>query len=254
MRFFYLLFLLLLLNACFNTEEEVDALYKDWTPKKFYNQAKLELANGELEKALDLFKRLQANYPASKYAPQSRLDTAYALYDSKEYEDALAAFDHYIDLYPNGKSLDYAYYMRGIISEEQSRSLLDGLIVDSAQKNIKGTQDALRYYALLINRFPNSKYSKEAVARLPHLQKDLAKHELLVAAFYYRKKSYVASANRLQYLIQYYPNTAATPIALTLLAKTYAKIGLSTQQADIEKILDLNYPNLVIDLKKELDI
>ncbi len=246
--------IVLLLSACAADKEAIDADYKGWTPQQFYNQAKLEIAGGEVEKASDLFERLRANYPASKYSHQSRLDLGYAWYDSGEYDLAMQTFNRYLELYPQNEHTDYVYYMRGVISEEKSDSILDNLFVDKAQKNITGLQQALNYYSQLVKEFPQSKYSKEALKRLPELQEYLARYELLVAKFYYGKKSYIASVNRLQYLLEKFPNTNATPVALTLLAKSYEKLNLPTKQADVIRIFTSSYQNLEIDLKKELDL
>ncbi len=251
MRFFYLL-ILILLTACAADKEQ--SPYKDWTPKKLYNTAKTELTSGTLEQASLLFEQLQASYPASKYSQHSRLELAYALYDTKEYDEAIEKFNQYIELYPNSDNLDYAYYMRGVASQEKSYSFLDGIFIDKAQKNTKGSGDALAYYTRLIDKFPHSKYSKQALQKLQKIQNELAKHELLVAGFYYRKKSYIATINRLQYLIEHYPNTQATPVALTLLKKSYEAIDLRNSAQDAQRLLDINYPNIIIDLKKELDL
>ena len=251
MSFFYLLILVLLISC--NDEQTVNP-YQDYTPKKFYHEAQSELSGGTLEQAMVLFNQLQATYPASKYAQQAKLQLAYALYDNSEYDQALQKFNHYIDLYPDSPSIDYAYYMRGVISEDKSKSLLSSMFIDKAQKNTKGSQQALNYYTILIDKFPHSKYSKEALTKLEKLQNELARHELLVAGFYYRKESYIACVNRIQYLIKNYPNTKAVPVALTLLKQTYQIMGLRKSQQDTQRILDINYPNIVINLKKELDL
>ncbi len=252
MKLLYLFIIALLYLTSCNSEEEDP--YKNWSPKKFYNEAKLDIENGELESAIKKLQKLQAVYPASKFSAQAKLDIAYSLFKNSEYSRAIGQLNSFINLYPNSPSIDYAYYMRGIISEEKSKSFLNDIIIDDAQKNTKGIKDSLDYYKLLIEKFPNSKYSKEASGRLIRLQNKLSKHELLVASFYYRKKTYIASINRLQYLISNYPRTTSVPIALKLLVRIYDTMQITQLKKDTQRILDASYPNYIIDLDKELNL
>ncbi len=252
MKLFYLLMIALLFITSCNSKEENP--YKNWSPKKFYNEAKLNIENNELEAAIKKLEKLQAVYPASKFSSQAKLDIAYALFKNNEYNRAIGQLNSFIRLYPNNASIDYAYYMRGIISEEKSKSILDDIIIDDAQKNIKGFKDSLVYYTLLIKKFPSSKYSKEAYGKLVVLQNKLSRHELLVAGFYYRKKSYIATINRLQYLIINYPKTASIPIALKLLVQVYDIMQMKQLKQDAQRVLNASYPNYSIDIEKELDL
>lgn len=246
------LFVLLFISACAADRE--DDLYKDWTPKQFFNEAKNELSAGSLEKSIELFEKLQATYPASRYTKQSRLEVAYAHYDASEYKISLNKFSQFIDLYPDSDKLDYAYYMRGVVSEDQSKSFFSNILIDPAQKNTQGFLQALKYYTQLITKFPESKYSKASAPKLEKIQNYLARHELLVAAFYYKKRAFVATVNRIQGLIVDYPNTNAIPVALKLLEKTYQKLGFREEIIDTSRIFNNNYSHLEIDLNKELGI
>jgi outer membrane protein assembly factor BamD len=42
--------------------------------------------------------------------------------------------NNYIKLYPEHFSTPYAYYLRGVISEDKSRSILDNYLTDNAQR------------------------------------------------------------------------------------------------------------------------
>lgn len=248
-----LIILFLFLSACINRGDDENP-YKNWSPKKFYTEAKLDIESGAIDAAIIKLEKLQTTYPASKFSAQAKLDIAYALYQNGEYKRAISQLSSYIKLYPNYSSLDYAYYMRGIISDEKSKSLLDGIVIDEAQKNIKGTQESLEYYKLLISKFPHSKYSKEASGRLIRLQNKLARSELLIANFYYRRDANIAAINRLQYLIEQYPKTHSMPIALTLLEEIYIKMHMTSLAADVRRIMDASYKDYSVDLEKELGL
>ena len=61
----------------------------------------------------------QKFYPQSMWAPKSALMAAYSYYIQDYYGDAIAELERFIKVYPNNKSLDYAYYMLAICYYEQ---------------------------------------------------------------------------------------------------------------------------------------
>jgi outer membrane protein assembly factor BamD len=146
--------------------------------------------------------------------------------------------------------------MCGLISEDKYKTLMKNIIasIEPAQKNIKGIQNALKYYSLLVNRFPDSKYGKIAIKRMISLKENVVRNELFVAALYFRKESYIATVNRLQYLITNYSMNNIIPVALALLSKTYSKMNLVSEQNGVKRILVLNFKNINIDLEKELNL
>ena len=135
--------LTLLLSGCFwENEVKRESITKGWSPKTFFTQAKEEASSSSTETAIELFEQLQAAYPGSKYALQSKLEIAYALYKNEDYNQAIDRLNGYIKLYPEHFSTPYAYYLRGVISESKSSSILDDYITDNAQRDVKSVRDA----------------------------------------------------------------------------------------------------------------
>lgn len=235
---------MLSLSGCFWSEEEVkrEPITKGLAPKAFFNEAKQELKNNATNKAIELFEQLQAAYPGSKYALQSKLEIAYTLYKSEDYDQAINHLNNYIKLYPKHFSTPYAYYLRGVISEDKSRSFLDDYITDNAQRDIDSARDAFNYYMTLIDKFPTTEYAEEAKTRLIVLRNILARHELFVAIFYSKRNANIAAVNRCKYIIEKYPNTPSIPAALHLMGYNYDVIGMETLAKDVRRVLKKSYP------------
>lgn len=230
----------LLLNGCFwETKEKREAITKGWSPKTFFEQAQ---DTDSVEQKIELHEQLQAAYPGSKYALQSKLEVAYTLYKDEEHNKAIKHLNNYIRLYPEHFSTPYAYYLRGIISEDKSRSILDEFITDNAQRDVKSVRDALNYYLALIEKFPKTEYSSEAKSRLVILRNILARHELFVAIFYTRKNANIAAINRAKFILEKYLNTPSVPAALHLMARNYDAIGATRLAADARRVLKKSYP------------
>lgn len=234
--------LTLLLSGCFGGEEKRESITKGWSPKFFFETAKGEASSGSAEKAIELYKQLQAAYPGSKYALQSKLEVAYTLFKTGQHNQAILSLNNYIKLYPEHFSTPYAYYLRGVISEEKSRSILDGLLTDNAQRDIDSVRDAFNYYLALIDKFPKSKYTQEAKTRLVILRNILSRHELFVAIYYTKRGANIAAINRCEFIIKKYPNTPSVPAALHLMARNYDGIKAKKLAADARRVLKNSYP------------
>ncbi len=232
--------LALLLHGCFwDTKEPREAITKGWSPKTFFKQAQ---DADSVEDKINLHKQLQAAYPGSKYALQSKLEVAYTLYKDEEYDQAIDNLNSYIKLYPEHFSTPYAYYLRGVISESKSRSILDEFVTDNAQRDVKSVRDAFNYYLALIEKFPKTEYSEEAKSRLIILRNILARHELFVAIFYTKKGANIAAINRAKFIIEKYPNTPSVPAALHLMAHNYDAIAAAKLAQDARRVLNKSYP------------
>ena len=245
-RSIFILSIIFLLTSCSFFEEDKDPrkiAASGLSPKALYDLAQDRVKSGSIEKAIEEYELILAAYPGSKYAIQARLDMAYNLYKQKKYMRAINELDKFIKKYPNIKSTPYAYYLRGVIAEAKSTSILDNLITDSAQRDVKSVSDAYFYYLELIEAYPDSTYSIDAATKLVKLKNTLARHEFYVAIYYTEIGSYIAAINRCKFVIENYSNSASIPDILNLMAYNYDQINANELAADTRKILISSYPN-----------
>ena len=234
------------LSGCslFGGDKEVRGPVADGlTPKALYKLAEVKFNSGSIEQGIEQLEVILAAYPGSKYAIQSRLDIAYNLFKRKKYNRAILELNEFIERYPTLPSTPYAYYLRGIIAEEKSASILDKIITDSAQRDIQSVRDAYNYFSLLIDTFPKSKYSEEASKKLIVLKNILARHEFYVALYYTNNGSHIAAINRSKYIIEYYPNSPSVADGLHLMAHNYDAINAEKLAQDARIVLNASYPN-----------
>ena len=243
---FFLITSLFLLTSCslFGGDKETrKPIAEGLSPKVLYEQAGAKVKAGSLDQAISQYKIILESYPGSKYAIQSRLDIAYNLYKRKKYNQALLELSNFIKKYPNLPSTPYAYFLRGIIAEEKSSSILDNIVTDSAQRDVESVENAYSFYMQLINTYPNSKYSDEARTKLIKLRNTLARHELYVAIYYTEIGSHIAAINRSKFIIENYPNSSSIPDGLHLMAYNYDQINAVNLATDIREILSTSFPN-----------
>lgn len=234
------LLLAVTLTGCGIFGKEIDET-EGWSAAKLYSEAASELDSGSYKRAIELYQKLEARYPFGRYAMQAQLDVAYAHYRAEEPEDALAAADRFIKLYPQNPYVDYAYYLKGIVNYNRSIGFLDRFIpTDASQRDPGSALDAFKDFAILVERFPNSKYAEDARQRMVYLRSNLAMNEVHVARYYMKRGAYMAAANRANHVIQHYQRTSAVDDALEVLVDAYRALGKEDLAADTKRVLDIN--------------
>jgi outer membrane protein assembly factor BamD len=215
-----------------------------WSAARLYTEGMDAMGDSNWEEAIKMFQKLESRYPYGRYAQQAQMETAYAQWKSEEPAQALASCDKFIRLHPNHPNVDYIYYLKGLINFNGDLGYMGYFNTkDQTERDPKSASLAFDTFKELVTRFPNSKYAPDARLRLDYLVNSLAAHEIHVARYYLKRGAYVASANRIQNMLEKYPNTPSQEEGLYILMESYAKLGMADQKRDTERILRQNYPN-----------
>ncbi len=218
---------------------------------ELYASARASLDSGDAESALDFYRRLEANYPFTKYATQGQLETIYAQFSAYKPEQALSSASRFIKQHPRHPEIDYIYYLRGVIYQESIDQNLETVLqLDSTERSPESARQAFEAFALLIQRYPASAYSAEARERMIWLKERMARNELYVSQYYLRREAFVAASRRAQEILKKYQGTRAIPHALIVIRDSYAGLGLKDLANDAQAVLNLNHPNFDPDAEK----
>ncbi len=202
------------------------------------------MASGKWEAAVKLLEKLEARYPFGRWAQQAQLDIAYAHFKDNERALALAAIDRFMKLHPNHPSLDYAYYLKGLINFNEQQGLFARFGgQDLSERDQQAARESFDAYKELITRFPDSKYAPDAEARMAYLVNSMAMGQVHVARYYFRRGAYIAAVNRAQNVVRQYQRAPAVEEALYLMVRSYERLGLNDLRADAERVLRTNFPD-----------
>jgi outer membrane protein assembly factor BamD len=230
-------------SACGLLPEKIDET-KGWSATKLYSEAHDELSSGNYEKAVQHFEKLESRYPFGTYAQQAQMEIAYAYYRQGDAPQALAAVERFIKLHPNHPNVDYMYYLRGLINFNDRTGFLNFLVKqDPSERDSKATRDAFEAFKQLADRFPDSIYAKDAIARMKYLVNAMAQYEVHVANYYFRRGAYVAAANRAQIAVTDYRDAPAVEEALFVMMRSYDALGLTDLRDDADRVLKKSFPN-----------
>lgn len=230
----------LTLQGCSTLNGLIEKPDNEKTVEEFYTDATDAFKDEQWSTAIENYEKLKAYFPYGRYAEQTHLELAYSYYKYDEPESTIVELDEFIRLFPKNKQLAYAYYLKALAADSIIRSWLDNYLTDPATRDVKSAKRAYDYYNELIQRFPDSKYAIAASKRLVILQNQMARHEIKVADFYFKKQAYLASANRSEYILENYPQASVTLQALRMLEQSYRKLGMTETADDVQRVYDLN--------------
>ena len=210
---------------------------------EIYEKAKESMDAGNWDRSIALYKTLQTRYPFGRYTEQSMLDIAYSYYRRGDVENALSTLDRFIRTYPAHPSIDYAFYLKGLVNYDQNLGFLERMLPSRVRdRDQSSAQDSFNDFNELLRRFPDSRYVPDARQRMVFLRNNLADYEIVVAEYYLRRGAYIAAANRARYAVEVYPNTPAIPEALKIMHIAYTELQLPQLAEDSFEVLELNYP------------
>ena len=217
---------------------------QEQSEREIYETAQGYLNSKNFSLAVQNLQLLESRYPFGPYAEQAQLEIIYAYYRGGDNEAAVTAADRFIRLHPRHEKVDYAYYMRGLANYTEGEGILERFIpTDMTQRDPGSAIQSFEDFRMLLQRFPNSPYADDARARMVNLRNRLARYEINVANYYFKRKAYLAAANRGRYVIENLPQTPAVPDALAVMVQAYLLLGMDDLAEQSLTVLRKNYPD-----------
>jgi outer membrane protein assembly factor BamD len=192
----------LALAACASRDKKPEIAYEERPVELLYATGSQQLDRGRWSEAVDYFGEVERQHPYSEWSRRAILMTVYARYQANDYEEAVAAADRFIALYPGNPSAPYAYYMKAICWWEQ--------IVDVGRDQA-ATEQAQAAFREVERRFPASEYAADARLKMQTVADQLAGKEMAVGRWYLRQGQTLAAMGRFKSVIDKYQTTSHTP-------------------------------------------
>jgi outer membrane protein assembly factor BamD len=237
------LFSLMILSGCAGSDGSKDDA-DIWSETKLYSEATAKLNDTDFAKCGKYFEKLEARFPFGPYSQQAQINAAYCYWKAQEQTQALVAIDRFIKLHQGSPSLDYAYYLKGLITFNDDLGWLGKFTgQDLSERDPKAAKEAFESFKVVVERFPNSKYTPDSLDRMRHIVNSLAEADVIVARYYYQRGAYLAATNRAQLVIRDYDRAPAVEEALYILTKSYEKLGMTQLSNDVARVFKLNFPD-----------
>ena len=197
----------------------VDPELLKMTREQIFQRAEEYFARERWQKARSYYSHLYETYPNEPLGRRSLLrvaDTYYEQGDPVNLVEAQYKYRDFINRYPTSEQADYATLRIAMCSYKQ---------MERPDRDQQKTREALEKFDDMLRAYPNSQLKAEAEARRQEVLDRLARHEHVIARFYMKRGSWNAASQRLNYLIDQYPNFPQRDAVFFDLGQTLARLG-----------------------------
>ena len=193
----------------------------------------LELLNkGDGLGASKKFNDAELLYPQSIWAPRSSLMSAYSLYSSMYFIDAVYEAERFLEIYPKHEREVYAHYLLAISYYDQ--------IIDE-KKDLNPLIKAKENFEIVVDKYPNSDFAFDSKLKLSAIREILASKEMYTAKYYFEREKWIPAINRYKNVINKYQTTIYVEEALHRLVEIHYVIGLEDEAKKYAVLLGYNY-------------
>jgi len=228
---FQALFIIISLSSCSNNSKTI--ILNEPTDTNIFNKGKSFLKDNNYKKAAIEFDKIYLNYPFSSLAPKAEIMTAYSLFQDNQIDKAIEKLKEFIDLNPTGEQTQYAQYLLAMSYYVQ---------VSDIGRDSQLSEKALKYFDILVTKFPYSPYAKDAKFKIKYIKDSLAQNELIIGIFYLRNNSPASSIKRFQAILKKYQTTSVIPETLYRLCEAFLILGLKEEAFKSSSLLSYNFP------------
>ena len=223
--------LIFILSNCTNTKSNNSKSQS--SDIELYSKGLSSLKKGDFSSATSQFDNVFFNYPFSSLSAKSEIMSAYSLYQKNDIKKAVVKLSSYIEMNPKGELTEYAHYLLAMCYYAQ---------VSNEDRDPSTSVKSLNYFKLIITKYPNTSYAKDAKLKVQLLENILAKNELNIGKFYLRKGAPGSSIKRFKSILQNYQNTSIIPETLYRLSEAFLMIGLKDEAIKSNALLNYNFP------------
>jgi outer membrane protein assembly factor BamD len=220
--------------GCSSTSDAAKLALNPDPPAKMFADADNMLNRGAYSDAARKFEDLDRDHPYSPEARRAMVMAAYAYYKAGKYPEAQAAGKRYTTMHPGTKDAPLAHH---IIASSNFDDIKE------PQRDQTATRKALAELKLLIQRYPDSPYTKQAVNRVRIAEDILAASEMNVGRYYLNRQNYVGAINRFKTVVSEYQTTVHVEEALYRICEANMTLGIVPEAQASAAVLGHNFPN-----------
>src|SRR5215469_14363129 len=221
------------------------AIKKAPTGEDYYQQAQANFAHHEYNAAIENYQLVIDKYPFSPYAEDAELKIGLAYYEMKEYSEAIGSLDDFQRMHPTSKNLELVSYYIAMSYYTQ---------IGREDQDQTKTEQALKHFEIIEQRFPEGSFAELARQNANVCREMLARHEMVVGNYYFKRANFRAAESRLAELMQKYPDTPIAPDALFELGQSLQKEGKKYSAAQAYTALVRHYPDTPYTAKAKTEL
>jgi outer membrane protein assembly factor BamD len=235
------------LAACFALCVSACGAVHQQTPtgENYYSLGQQAFATHDYRGSAIYFQKLIDQYPFSPYAEDAELKIGLSEYQMKHYAEAIASLGDFEKMHPTSKQIELASYYLAMSHFDQ---------IGRPDQDQSNTELALQQFEIIERRYPETGFAALAHQQISVCREMLARHQLLIGDFYYKRANFRAAESRLAELMQKWPDTPVGDEALYQLGTTLEKEGKKYSAAQAFTAVVLHYPGTIYASKAKYEL
>ena len=222
----------LALSGCGSSDD--DKNYVEQPVEVLYNRALDDLGAQEYKAAAKGFEEVDRQHPYSEWARKALLMQAYAHYEARQYDEAIASAKRYVTLHPASSDAPYAQYVIASSYFDQ---------IPDITRDQGRTEKAVAALDEVVRKYPATEYAASAKKKLEVARDNIAGKEMAIARYYLDKRDYTGAINRFKVVVTQYQTTRHVEEALMRLAECYMALGVVGEAQTAAAVLGHNFPD-----------
>jgi outer membrane protein assembly factor BamD len=215
------------------------------TGENYYVLGQQAFATHDYRGSAIYFQKLIDQYPFSPYAEDAELKIGLSQYQLKHYAEAISSLGDFEKMHPTSKQIELVSYYLAMSHFDQ---------IGRPDQDQNNTEQALTQFEMIERRFPETGFAALAHQQIAICREMLARHQLLIGDFYYKKANFRAAESRLAELMEKWPDTPVGDEALYQLGTTLEKEGKKYSAAQAFTAVVLHYPGTTYASKAKYEL
>ena len=212
-----------------------DDTFVDEPADKLYNEGLYLMNEKKDNKAAEKkFEEVDRQHPYSDWARKSLLMSAYASYQSADYDGCIGAATRYVTLHPGSPDAAYAQYLIAASHYDQ---------IPDISRDQGRTEKAMAALEEVIRKYPTSEYAVSAKAKLEGARDQLAGKEMEIGRYNLEKRNFTGAINRFKTVVTQYQTPRHVEEALERLTEAYMALGIVGEAQTAAAVLGHNFPD-----------
>jgi outer membrane protein assembly factor BamD len=208
-----------------------EKLYEEGVAELEYQRSR-RLMPADYLVAIEIFQDIIDNYPYSEQAVLAELAIADAYFENGGFDEAISYYLDFADLHPEHGRVPYAIYRRALSHYGQSKK---------AGRDQSETIRAIETLEQLVVRYPHSAHTVDGEKLLIRLRTRIARHDMGIGDFYFKKGEYPSAADRYRDLLNRFPGLGLDAEALYKLGLCYTRMNREGEAHEIFQVILDNY-------------
>jgi outer membrane protein assembly factor BamD len=191
--------------------------------EKVFQLGEEQFAKKKYARARQYYSHVYETYPNDPLGRRALLrvaDTYYEQGDPVNLVEAQYKYRDFINRYPGSDRADYAMLQIAMCSYKQ---------MERPDRDQQKTREALEKFGDVLKTYPKSSLRPEMDKRLQDVLDRLAKHDHIIARYYIKRRSYFAAVQRLNGIVELYPNYGERDAVFYDLGAALAGLGRTAE-------------------------